>query len=38
MALGARIAPGVANQILGILTKYQDNMPKVKEFLKCKNF
>jgi tetratricopeptide (TPR) repeat protein len=38
MTLGARIAPGVANQILGILTKYQDNMPKVKEFLKCKNF
>ncbi len=38
MTLGARIAPGVANQIGGFLAKYMDNMPKVKGFLKCKNF
>lgn len=35
---GGRVAPSVAVQMRGIYGQYAANMPKVKQFLKCKNF
>ncbi len=35
---GGRVAPNVAVQMRGIYGQYAANMPKVKQFLKCKNF
>jgi tetratricopeptide (TPR) repeat protein len=35
---GGRVAPSVAAQMRGILNQYATNMPKVRQFLKCKNF
>ena len=36
--LGGRVAPTVAVQMRSILNQYATNMPKVKQFLKCRNF
>src|SRR5690242_7119174 len=36
--LGGRIAPAVAQQMLGILDKYMKAMPQVKAAFKCTNF
>lgn len=36
--LGGKIAPGVAQQMLGILDKYGKAMPQVKAAFKCTNF
>ncbi len=36
--LGGKVAPQVAQQMLGILAKYEANMPQVKRAFKCRNF
>jgi len=36
--LGGRLAPRVAEQMLGILAQYEGQMPKVKQAFKCTNF
>jgi hypothetical protein len=38
LLLGRRVAPSVANQMLGFLGKYEANMPKVKQAFHCTNF
>jgi tetratricopeptide (TPR) repeat protein len=38
MDLGASIAPSVAIQMRGILMQYANQMPKVKQAFKCRNF
>lgn len=35
---GARVAPPFANQMMGILARYEDQMPNVKRAYKCTNF
>jgi tetratricopeptide (TPR) repeat protein len=35
---GGRVAPGVAAQMRNILLQYANNMPKVKQAFKCRNF
>jgi tetratricopeptide (TPR) repeat protein len=36
--LGGRVAPAVAIQMRGILMQYANQMPKVKQAFKCRNF
>jgi len=36
--LGGKVAPQVGQQMLGILAKYEANMPQVKRAFKCRNF
>ncbi len=36
--LGGRVAPGVAIQMRSILMQYANQMPKVKQAFKCRNF
>jgi tetratricopeptide (TPR) repeat protein len=38
MDLGGSIAPSVGIQMRGILTQYANQMPKVKQAFKCRNF
>ena len=38
LLMGGRLAPRVAEQMLGILGKYSDQMPKVKQAFKCTSF
>jgi tetratricopeptide (TPR) repeat protein len=38
MDFGGRVAPSVAAQMRNILMQYANNMPKVKQAFKCRNF
>ena len=35
---GRRIHPPTADQMLGVLAKYEANIPRIRQGYKCKNF
>jgi hypothetical protein len=38
LRIGRRIHPPTADQMLGIIARYEANVPRIRQAYKCKNF